>query len=312
MKEVHLNKHTYLFKKSVNELLKLVQAMSCSEIEIPNDIELSKRLNISRNTVRNCVEYIIALGIIERNGVLKSVLRQPEDFDFFELSEDNAPKDEQIEKYFFKLIHSGKLLPGERFSERSLAQASGCSTSTVREFLNKFSINKLIEKAPRGQWRMTNFDESFAKEICQFRRIIELAAISELLKLPEANPVWCQLQELLSAHLELKANFNTRYKEFPELDRRLHKIIQDSSGNRFTSHFFSMVSSICHYQYQWDKKEKFDKYSTALDEHLEILTNLVTHNAASAIISLENHLKTAEKTLYRCVKSLNATQNVQN
>lgn len=303
-----MKKHTYLFKESVNKLLSLIETLPLQQNEAPNDIELTKLLNISRNTVRKCVDYVCQLGVIERNGSQKLILRRPTEADYLELSEDNAPKDEQIERYFLNLIHTGQLTPGDRFSERSLAQSSGCSTNTVREFLNKFSSNRLIEKIPRGQWKIASFDESFAREISQFRRIMELAAISELLKLPQENPVWHDLKVLLLKHQELKSEFETRYKEFPKLDRELHCLIQDSLNNRFTSHFFAMTSSICHYHNQWDSKEEFDKFAVAIDEHLDILNNLVTHNAAGAVLSLEKHLKTAEQTLRRCVDSLDAGQ----
>ncbi len=303
-----MKQHTYLFKESVNKLLNLIAELPASENQAPNDMELTKLLNISRNTVRKCVEHISEQGIIERDGSQKIILKRPVDADYFELLEDNRPKDEQIEKYFLNLIHSGKLTPGDRFSERSLAQSSGCSTNTVREFLNKFSINKLIEKAPRGQWKVASFNASFAREVSQFRRIMELAAISELLKLPANDPVWEKLKLLLIKHQEFKADFTNKYQEFPKLDRELHKLIQDILNNRFTSHFLEMISSICHYHYQWDKKKDFDKFAEALDEHIDILNNLVMQNAAGAVLSLEKHLKSAELTLLRCVDSLEAPE----
>lgn len=299
-----MEKHTYLFKVSVNKLLNLISNLPTQVYEVPNDIELTKRLNVSRNTVRKCVDHLSLIGILKREGLQKVILRRPLNDDYFEQSEQEAPKDEQIEKYFLNLIHTGKLTPGDRFSERSLAQGSGCSTNTVREFLNRFASNRLIEKTPRGQWKIASFDQSFAREMMQFRRIMELAAISELLKLPKDDKIWHQFQLLLVEHQQLKDDFASRYTEFPELDRRMHGLIQESLNNRFTSHFFSMISSLCSYQYQWDEKEEFDKFSEAVDEHLDILNNLVTHNAAGVVLSLERHLQTAEKTLLRCVACL--------
>ncbi|MCP4272514.1 MAG: winged helix-turn-helix transcriptional regulator, partial [Gammaproteobacteria bacterium] len=38
-----------------------------------NDIELTKLLNVSRTTVRACVDHLIEAGIIEREGPSKVV-----------------------------------------------------------------------------------------------------------------------------------------------------------------------------------------------------------------------------------------------
>jgi len=269
-----------------------------------NDIELTKLLNISRTTVRACVEHLCEIGLIKRDGPNKLVLRQTTETDFFDIKDKVSTKDAQIEKYFLDLINTGKLLPGDRFSELSLAKNSGCTTITVREFLIKFSNNGLIKKIPRGQWKMVKFDEEFARELVSFRQMVEMKAITELLKLSTDNPVWQVLSELLTLHKSVRADIDNRYLEFPDLDKALHYAIKESTKNRFTNQFYDIVSFVCHYHYQWDKTGELDRYTVAIDEHIDILNNLVTHNTAGAIMAMEKHLQTAEKTLLRCVHGL--------
>ncbi len=269
-----------------------------------NDIELTKLLNISRTTVRACVEHLCEIGLIKREGPNKLVLRQTTETDFFDIKDKVSTKDAQIEKYFLDLINTGKLLPGDRFSELSLAKNSGCTTITVREFLIKFSNNGLIKKIPRGQWKMVKFDEEFARELVSFRQMVEMKAITELLKLSTDNPVWQVLSELLTLHKSVRADIDNRYLEFPDLDKALHYAIKESTKNRFTNQFYDIVSFVCHYHYQWDKTGELDRYTVAIDEHIDILNNLVTHNTAGAIMAMEKHLQTAEKTLLRCVHGL--------
>ncbi|MCJ8293823.1 MAG: GntR family transcriptional regulator [Colwellia sp.] len=269
-----------------------------------NDIELTKLLSISRTTVRSCIKHLCEAEIIKRDGPNKVVLRQPIQIDFFNIENKSSTKDVQIEKYFLDLINTGKLLPGDRFSELNLAKNSGCTTITVREFLIKFSNNGLIEKIPRGRWRMVEFDEEFARELVSFRQMVEMRAITELLKLPMDNPIWQELEELLTRHKVVRADMENRYLEFPDLDKCLHYAIKKSTNNRFTNQFYDIVSFICHYHYQWDKTGELERFTVAIDEHIDILNNLITHNTAGAIMSLERHLQSAETTLLRCVHGL--------
>ena len=285
-------------------MLELIANLPDGQKIMPNDIELTRLLSISRTTVRACVEHLCGIELIIRDGPHKVVLRQITDEDYYDIKDKDSTKDVQIEKFFLNLINTGKLLPGDRFSELSLAKNSGCTTITVREFLIKFSNNGLIEKIPRGRWKMVKFDEEFARELISFREMVEMRAITELLKVPKDNMIWQDLQTLLIKHQAVRAEMESRYGEFPDLDRELHFLIQKSSKNRFTQQFFDIVSFVCHYHYQWDKTGELERFTVAIDEHIDLLNNLITHNNAGAIMSLEKHLNSAETTLLRCVHGL--------
>jgi DNA-binding GntR family transcriptional regulator len=285
-------------------MIEHINDLPSGENIMANDIELTKLLNISRTTVRACVERLCETGLIKRDGPNKVVLRKTSADDFYDIKDKNSTKDVQIEKYFLELINTGQLLPGDRFSELSLAKNSDCTTITVREFLIKFSNNGLIEKIPRGRWRMVKFDEEFARELVSFRQMVEMRAITELLKMPKDNPIWQELEDILAQHQAVSADMETRYLEFPDLDKALHYAIKKSSNNRFTNQFYDIVSFVCHYHYQWDKTGELERFTTAINEHIDILNNLVTHNTAGAIMSMERHLQSAETTLLRCVHGL--------
>lgn len=285
-------------------MLQLIKDLPEGRNSLPNDIELTKILNISRSTVRVCVEHIIEAGIIKREGPIKIVLRQPENHDIFATEASESSKEAVIEKYFLNLINTGKLLPGDRFSELELAQNSGCTTNTVREFLIKFSNYGLIQKSPRARWQMVKFDEQFARELISFRQMVEMRSVSDLMKLSNDHPVWASFSELLEQHIAVRDDLNNRYQEFPDLDRALHLHIQEASNNRFARQFFEIASFICHYHYQWDKQGELERYEVAIDEHIDLLNNLITRNVSGVVLSLDNHLDSAKKTLLRCVHGL--------
>ena len=287
-------------------MLDHITSLPEGQVNMANDIQLTKLLNISRTTVRSCVEHLCDIGLIKREGPNKVVLRQADPTDYYDIADKVSTKDIQIEKHFLGLINTGKLLPGDRFSELSLAKNSGCTTITVREFLIKFSNNGLIEKIPRGRWKMVKFDEDFARELVSFRQMVEMQAITELLKIPNDNPIWQELQDILILHQAVRDDLENRYLEFPDLDKALHYAIKKSTKNRFTTQFYDIVSFVCHYHYQWDKTGELERYTVAIDQHIDILNNLVTHNTAGAIIAMEKHLQVAEETLLRCVHGLEA------
>lgn len=299
-----MSEKTYLFKQSINKMLDHINAVPDGQDIMANDIELTKLLSISRTTVRACVEHLCEIGLIKREGPNKLVLRKATTSDYYDIKDKNSSKDVQIEKHFLNLINTGKLLPGDRFSELSLAKNSGCTTITVREFLIKFSSNGLIEKIPRGRWKMVKFDEEFARELVSFRQMVEMRAITELLKVPKEDSLWLELNKLLQQHQDVRADMENRYLEFPDLDKALHHKIKQSTKNRFTNQFYDIVSFVCHYHYQWDKTGELERFTVAIDEHIDLLNNLVTHNTAGAIMSMERHLQTAEVTLLRCVHGL--------
>ncbi|MGJ8681782.1 GntR family transcriptional regulator [Paraglaciecola sp.] len=299
-----MSNNTYLFKQSCNSMLNHIVELPDDQNEMATDIELTKLLNVSRTTVRSCVEHLSKLNIIKRDGFKKIVLRDPESRDFFDIKDKDLTKDIQIEKYFLSLINTGKLLPGDKFSELNLAKNSGCTTVTVREFLIKFSNNGLIEKSPRGRWKMVKFDKEFAHELASFREMIEMRALIELIQYPREHSVWRELQDLLLKHQAISLDMENRYLEFPDLDRELHMILMKSGKNRVTQQFFNIVSFVCHYHYQWDKTGELERFKIAVNEHMELLHNLLTHNDSGAILALERHLQTAEETLLRCLNDL--------
>ncbi len=288
---------SFLIQETVNKILSsLPDSLNGSSIVL-KDNTLAKQFNVSRTTIRTSIQELEKLGIIEIIANAKTVIRLPKEDDYFDISDQVSTKEEIIERYFLDLINKGKLLPGNKFSELELAKSSGCNTITVREFLIKFSRFGLIDKKPRAKWQMVEFDEKFATELVEFRRILEMNSITKLLTKPNDDPAWSQLSTLLDDHKEILADFDNRYLEFSKLDSRLHFIIQEASANRFFMQFFDVVSLICHYHYQWDKHDEHERNFVALNEHIEILTQLLAHNTSGVINAMEKHLNTARKTL---------------
>tara|TARA_R110000744_G_scaffold190315_1_gene309434 strand:- start:6017 stop:6931 length:915 start_codon:yes stop_codon:yes gene_type:complete len=302
--EKFVSDQSFLIQETVNNiLLSLPDSLSLTPLVL-KDNTLAKQFNVSRTTIRTAIQELEKIGIVKFDGNAKSVIRVPSQQDYFDISDQVSSKEEIIERYFLDLINRGKLLPGQKFSELELAKNSGCNTITVREYLIKFSRFGLIDKKPRAKWQMVEFDEKFAIELIEFRRILEMNSITKLLACSSEDLVWHKLSKLLDQHKEVLADFDNRYLEFSQLDRSLHYIIQQASENRFFMQFFDVVSLICHYHYQWDKHDEHERNFVAINEHIELLTQLIAHNTSGVINAMEKHLNTAKETLLGSVSGL--------
>ncbi len=301
-----MNTYSFLILNTINQILKLIEEGVIAPNGVLKDNTIAKKLDVSRTTIRSAIQELANKGVVKITDSKKIVVRTPNPDDYFDISNKFSSKEEVIEKYFLELINDGKLLPGDKFSELELAKSSGCNTITVREFLIKFSRFGLIDKKPRAKWQMVEFDEKFATELIEFRRILEMNSITKLITKPDNDGVWKEISNLLDEHLAVLEDVKSRYTEFSELDRRFHFIIQQASGNRFFMQFFDVVSLICHYHYQWDKHDEYERNTVALKEHIEIMTHLLAHNTSGVINALEIHLNTSKETLLGSANGLAA------
>ena len=300
-----MSKKSFLIQKSSNSVLDLIKdTLDKDEISLPNDLALSRTLEVSRTTVRTVIEHLEKEGIVDKVGARKNIIRAPLDSDYFDISNQSASKEIEFENFFLSLLASGQLHPGDRFSELDLAKKSGCTTLTVREFLNRFAHTGLIQKTPRAQWQMVKFDEAFATELIDFRRMLEMSSITQLLELPDEHPIWEELQQLLTDHKQLQPRMDESFRDFSKLDERLHRAIQSCTENRFVEQFFKTVSYICHYHYQWGQHDEKERNTVALEEHVDLLNKLLARDIRGSIMSLETHLNSAKTTLLRSSQNL--------
>ncbi len=298
-----MSKMSYLIRKTTNECLDLICDCYSQNKKLPNDSAISKLLGVSRTTVRNVLQELHTEGIIQIDKSSKRILVEPKKHNYFDLSDTASSKEVLIEKYFLSLIHSGKLLPGDKFSELDLAKRSHCNTITVREFMIRFAHTGLIEKKPRAQWQMVKFDEAFAKELSEFRRILEVNALRKLMLKTEQQNIQNKFNSLLKEHENLQKNPDM-FLMLPPLDRKLHLAIQDGAENRFVRQFFNIVSFVCHYHYQWDKADEQARNLHAVDEHVDLIKKILAGDENGALVSLNNHLDTGQVTLLRSAHGL--------
>ncbi|MCL0010809.1 GntR family transcriptional regulator [Providencia rettgeri] len=287
---------------SINEFLDAIHKNLLTS-PFPSQSSLAEMFNISRTTVRHILEYLLEKKIIEKQGNEYHVIRYPNKTDFFPV-ESSLP-DQQIvlfEKAFYQMIKRKELMPGDTFTELQLAKKSHVSSSVVREFLVEFSRYGLIKNTHRGNWHMMKFSREYAEKLFEFRELLETNALTHFLNLPPDDHRWILAKELLLKHRTLRETVTINYRDFSQLDYELHSLILSGANNPFFNQSLEIITVIFHFQYQWDESDLKERNVLAIEEHMTILSALISRNDIVAMNELRHHLDTAKRTMINSIQ----------
>ncbi|ASQ05595.1 GntR family transcriptional regulator [Sinorhizobium meliloti WSM1022] len=289
-------KQNTVFKDAFNRCLELFAETTT----LPSEPELGQALGVSRTTVRAILTRCEELSLIAWDKRSKTVLRRPEPSDYFPTAETDSLA-ERIERSFMRRILAGGAEPGMQINELELAREIGAGTTSVREFLIRFSRFGLIEKRPNSHWVLKGFTREFALELTEVREMFELRSAARFVSLPDQDPAWEELKKIEAVHREILADIDNRYSEFSELDERLHLLVHKSSSNRFIIDFYDVIAIVFHYHYQWNKANARERNARALEEHLDYIVALQSRDPMLAEQACRRHLKSARETLLQSI-----------
>lgn len=290
-------KQNTVFKDAYNRTLKLIEETDT----LPSEPELGGLLSVSRTTVRAVLTRLGDVGLVAWDKRSKTVLRRPEQADYFPDEETNSLS-EIIERSFMRRILAGGAQPGMQINELELAREIGIGTTSVREFLIRFSRFGLIEKRPNSHWVLKGFTREFALELTEVREMFELRSAAAFVHLAEDHPAWAELKAVEAQHHALLADIDNRYTEFSELDERFHLLVQKASSNRFIIDFYDIISIVFHYHYQWNKTNARARNQRALEEHLDYIRALFSRDPVKIEKACRQHLKSARETLLQSIQ----------
>jgi DNA-binding GntR family transcriptional regulator len=273
---------------------------------LPPQAALAEMFNISRTTVRHTLQHLHERGVLEKVDETYLIVRDPREEDGFNAL--TPPIDQQalqFEQTFFNLINQRQLMPGDTFSELQLAQQVKVSPIVVREFLLRFMRYDLLEPVKRGQWRMKKFDQSYAENLFELREMLETHALTRFLNLPAQDERWMQARDLLDRHRSMRDTIASNYRHFAALDKEMHTLILSAANNPFFNQSLEIISVIFHSHYQWDETDLKQRNIVALEEHMAILTALISRQDVEALCALHNHLGTAKTSMIRSIRQYN-------
>lgn len=282
-------------RRCTNLLLDYIAGNVAVGAALPTEVKMTELGQGSRTAIRSTLAYFIERGLI---GGMKQrfLLRKPVPDDWFDVAALHSGT-ESLQQVLMERIYQRDLPPGAEFSEAELARASGVSTIAVREFLIGFSRHGLIEKKPRGGWRLCAFDPSFAQELGEVREMFELKAIERVAQLAPDDPAFDRLHDLLVRHEALGAASAASHGDFPALDREFHTFLIGLLHNRFANSLNDAVALVFHYHYQWDKRDELPRNQYAVQEHVAILRALARRDVPAALAAMRTHLQSSRTTM---------------
>lgn len=288
-------------RRSINLLLDHAANHLDIGAPLPSEMRMAEIAESSRTAVRGALLHLVEHGLVASMKE-RYLLRKPKPDDYFDVSELHSAT-EQLQQVLMERIYERDLPPGTEFTEAELSRAAGVSTIAVREFLIGFSRNGLIEKNPRGGWRLCAFDTKYAEELGEAREMFELKSIERIAALPPDHPVFARLDELLARHEALGREPAEGHAEFPALDREFHTFLIGLLDNRFAENLNKVVSMVYHYHYQWDKRDEIPRNQYALQEHLAILRPLASGDVPAALAAMRTHLRSSRSTMLNSLRN---------
>ena len=291
-----MSKQSNVYKDAYNRCLRLLE----DGRSLPSEPELGAQLGVSRTTVRTILARMSEQGLLDWNKRSKLVLRRPTPEDFFpEVETDSLSQ--VIERSFMRRLLAEGAQAGVQINELELAREIGVGTTSVREFLIRFSRFGLIEKRRNSHWVLKGFTRAFALELTEIREMFELRSASAFTVLAEDNPIWADLDAIEQDHRDLLADISSRFRDFSELDEKFHRLVHSASHNRFIVDFYDVIAMIFHYHYQWNKTNEVSRNAVAAGEHLDYIAALKSRDPGRVEKACRKHLKSARETLLQSI-----------
>lgn len=301
-----MSRDTTLRQNVVNQVIASIEGKHITS-PLPSQSVLAELFNVSRTTIRHVLAELVDKGLLMQQEGLFLLEREPLAADkYSDLIEHENIQYEKVEQIFFQLINDQQLKGGQVFSDLHLAKLARVKPAVAREFLLRFMHYGLIKNISRGVWQMLVIEQTYAENLFDFRRLLEIHAIEELLSQPKDSLLYFRSKELLLSHRELEENINLGYHAFSELDYKFHQLILSAVYNPFFIQSFDLISVIFHFHYQWDDDDLKQRNHVAVKEHINILESLVNKDRKGAIDALIIHLNTAKQTM---IDSINRSSN---
>lgn len=287
--------------EAYNSMLTICDKKKIGE-NLGSENTLASDLGVSRTVVRSALDRLQDAGILAIEGRQKTILRRSTQKDRME----SPPVQhglEELENRFFEWVLHMDVPAGTVLNVAQLAKDFGVATHTLQEFLSSLSRYGIVVRRPKGGWLLEGFTKSFALELSEFRVMLELNAVTHLVKLPEEHPIWAELDALDAQHHALLTEIDDKYHDFSRLDQQFHAAINSVVDNRFVKEFQKIISLIFHYHFQWNKSDERLRNESAIYEHFAYLDALRSRDPVKAEEAARAHLATSTQTLLNSLKA---------
>jgi DNA-binding GntR family transcriptional regulator len=179
-----------------------------------------------------------------------------------------------------------ELLPGERFSENTVAELTGASRTPVREALTRLAREGFLTVQNRSGWRVNDLDFARFDQLYEVRTIVELAAIDRLTAQTEPQGI----KELAALWQVPPTDRLHEGSAVFHLDEQFHSQLVAGTGNLELQRIHTSVTERIRIVRQLDFTES-DRVEATYNEHAAILKAIAQHRAAEAKRLMQSHIE---------------------
>ncbi|HQT43849.1 MAG TPA: GntR family transcriptional regulator [Halothiobacillus sp.] len=191
-----------------------------------------------------------------------------------------------------RALFAFELLPGERFSENTIAERTGASRTPVREALTRLAREGFLTVQNRSGWRVNDLDFSIFDQLYEVRTIVELASIDRLTAQTEPAGI----AELITLW---QVNEAERLTDGPAVfvqDEQFHSRLVAGTGNAELQRIHTSVTERIRIVRQLDFTESY-RVEATYNEHAAILTAIVQHRASEAKRLMQTHIELSRQSV---------------
>lgn len=283
------------FRAAYNQALDQLLDLSPGA-DLPSEVTLAEQLKVSRTVVRAVLKRLSEAGIIGLDGRKKPLLRAATDADRLP-ERDSYISLRELEGRFLDWVLRFDVPANTPLNVAQLAKQFTVPPHLLQEFLAGLGHFGLVERRPRGGWRLLGFTAEYAMELSEFRKLLEVNAARTVALLPQTHPVRAALDALDREHVQLLTRIDTDFRDFSRLDEAFHATVNGVVKNRFVADFQKVISLIFHYHYQWDKQFERDRNKAAIGEHRRIIAAMQSGDPDAAQAAVLAHMATSKETL---------------
>jgi DNA-binding GntR family transcriptional regulator len=196
---------------------------------------------------------------------------------------------EQVYRTILDAICDGRLAPGERLTQESVAEKLAVSRQPVGQALLLLKQQKFVSEAGRRGLMVAPLDRDFMRSIYELRLGIEPLAAALAARRAGADDIE-RGEAMIAAGKE--AVRRNSIAELIAADMRFHMYLYELSGNRL---FVDVMTDLWnHLRRSMREVLQHREYRKAIwSEHAEILRAIASHDGDAAAALVRAHLKHA-------------------
>ena len=193
----------------------------------------------------------------------------------------------------------GKLQPGERLMEITLANQLGVSRTPVREAIRKLEIEGLVLMIPRKGAQVAPITEKDLSDVLEVRLGLEELAMHCACERVNDE----QLEQILAAQKRFETNLKiSDLAHLAKADEEFHELIYQATGNR---RLIQMINNLREqmYRYRIEYLKDLNVGNMLNEEHKELYSALKTQDADRALRCMKKHIKNQQQAIIRGLRA---------